>query len=160
METPAQARGGSRRMSEITKISTAASSSCLCFDYEAPPRPKSLPILAAFHLSHSERCRGRRLDTGAYARAKRGSEEGGRPGRRRQERAERLAWETGVGSRGEPKTGAGVCAAGMEVGCGPRLTPKRRGGRSRTANPGAPRKEAGTGTRAFPNSRKRSRAQP
>lgn len=37
------------------------------------------------------------------------------------------------------------------MGCGPRLTPKRRGGRSRTANPGAPRKEAGTGTRVFPN---------
>lgn len=48
-----------------------------------------------------------------------------------------------MGSRGEPKTEAGVRAAGMEVGCGPRLTPKRRGGRSRTANPGAPRKEAG-----------------
>lgn len=68
-------------MSEITKISTAASSSCLCFDYEALPRPQSLSILAAFHLSHSKGCRGRRLGAGAYARAKR--EEGGRPGRPR-----------------------------------------------------------------------------
>lgn len=82
---------------------------------------------------------------GGYARAKRGSELGGRAPRHTPARSARKGQRRGieVGSRGEPKTEAGVRAAGMEVGCGPRLTPKRRGGRSRTANPGAPRKEAG-----------------
>lgn len=95
---------------------------------------------------------------GAYAPLRLGhsgalTEEGGRPGRRRQEHAERLSRGTEVGSPGEPKAGAGgERGANRGWDLAPRLTPTRcSSGRSGDCQPGCSEKGSGTGTRTFRN---------
>lgn len=158
---PKQEEGGSRRMREI-KISTAASSSAFPLTTRFL-RDLKASLFRLLPISPTLKDAGDGgWARGAYAKAKPGSERGRRAPRQTPSGARAQA---SVGDRGGVARGAkdrgGSERGGNGVGCGPRLTPKRRGGRSPTANPGAPRKEAGLEPQGISKrSRNRPRARP